>query len=39
VAELDAGNRPEFPVAVEVGTADGTVTAEMTVVWTLRPHR
>jgi acyl-coenzyme A thioesterase PaaI-like protein len=38
-AELAAGGRPEFPVRVEVSRADGTVTAEMTVVWTLRPHR
>ncbi|WP_027346044.1 DUF4442 domain-containing protein [Hamadaea tsunoensis] len=39
LAELDAGVRPEFGVAVEIATVDGTVTAEMTVVWTLRPHR
>jgi acyl-coenzyme A thioesterase PaaI-like protein len=39
VAELDTGTRPEFSVQVDIGTADGTVTAEMTVVWTLRPHR
>ncbi|WKU03881.1 DUF4442 domain-containing protein [Micromonospora sp. HUAS LYJ1] len=39
LAELDAGQRPEFPVAVEIGTPDGTVTATMTVLWTLRPHR
>lgn len=39
VAELDGGARPEFPVHVEVATEDGTVTAEMTVVWTLRPDR
>ncbi|HEY0696517.1 MAG TPA: DUF4442 domain-containing protein, partial [Micromonospora sp.] len=38
VAELDAGTRPEFPVRVEIATADGTVTGEMTVVWTLRPQ-
>ncbi|MER5435441.1 DUF4442 domain-containing protein [Streptomyces sp. NPDC002588] len=37
VAELDAGQRPEFPVTVEIRRADGAVTAEMTVVWTLRP--
>lgn len=37
VAELDAGGRPEFDVHVEIATEDGTVTAEMTVVWTLRP--
>jgi hypothetical protein len=39
VAELDAGQRPEFPVEVEIGTEDGTVTGTMTVVWTLRPNR
>ncbi|MET8829390.1 DUF4442 domain-containing protein [Streptomyces sp. NPDC004610] len=39
VAELDAGERPEFPVAVEIRREDGAVTTEMTVVWTLRPGR
>jgi acyl-coenzyme A thioesterase PaaI-like protein len=39
VAELDAGGRPEFPVHVDIGTEDGVITAEMTVIWTLRPHR
>ena len=39
LAELDAGERPEFEVAVELTTADGTVTGEMTVLWTLRPNR
>ncbi|MFF5160321.1 DUF4442 domain-containing protein [Streptomyces sp. NPDC000348] len=38
VAELDAGVRPEFPVAVAVRREDGAVTGEMTVVWTLRPN-
>ncbi|MCK1819033.1 DUF4442 domain-containing protein [Streptomyces sp. XM83C] len=38
VAELDAGQRPEFPVTVEIRRADGAVTGEMTVVWTLRPN-
>ncbi|MFD9718044.1 DUF4442 domain-containing protein [Streptomyces sp. NPDC059076] len=38
VAELDAGQRPEFPVHIELQRADGAVTGEMTVVWTLRPH-
>jgi acyl-coenzyme A thioesterase PaaI-like protein len=37
MAELDAGVRPEFPVHVEIATADGVVTAELTVAWTLRP--
>jgi acyl-coenzyme A thioesterase PaaI-like protein len=39
VAELDAGERPEFPVEVSVTRADGTETARITVVWTLRPNR
>ncbi|MCX5138753.1 MULTISPECIES: DUF4442 domain-containing protein [unclassified Streptomyces] len=38
VAELDAGKRPEFPVTIEITRADGAVTGEMTVVWTLRPN-
>ena len=38
-AELAAGQRPEFPVRVEITRADGAVTAEMTVQWTLRPNR
>jgi acyl-coenzyme A thioesterase PaaI-like protein len=36
LAEVDAGVRPEVPVAVQVATEDGTVTAELSVVWTLR---
>lgn len=39
VAELNAGQRPEFAVAVEVAMVDGTPCAEMNVVWTLRPNR
>lgn len=39
VAELDAGERPEFPVRVEIATEEGKPTSEMTVIWTLRPHR
>ncbi|MDR6979517.1 acyl-coenzyme A thioesterase PaaI-like protein [Streptomyces sp. 3330] len=38
VAQLDAGERPEFPVAIEIRRADGAVTGEMTVTWTLRPN-
>ncbi|MFD8921022.1 DUF4442 domain-containing protein [Streptomyces sp. NPDC059569] len=38
VAELDAGERPEFPVSVTLTREDGAVTGEMTVVWTLRPN-
>ncbi|MFJ4923112.1 DUF4442 domain-containing protein [Streptomyces sp. NPDC088725] len=37
VAELDRGVRPEFPVTVAITRADGAVTAEMIIVWTLRP--
>ncbi|MFR9725124.1 DUF4442 domain-containing protein [Streptomyces sp. MS19] len=37
-AELAAGGRPEFPVTVAVRRADGAVTSEMTVRWTLRPN-
>jgi len=39
IAELDAGKRPEFPVTVTLHTDDGTVTGEMTILWTLRPNR
>ncbi|WP_432172410.1 DUF4442 domain-containing protein [Streptomyces sp. Tue6028] len=38
VAELDAGRRPEFPVAIAIQRGDGAATGEMTVVWTLRPN-
>ncbi|MFJ8233428.1 DUF4442 domain-containing protein [Streptomyces sp. NPDC094448] len=37
VAELDAGERPEFDVTVEIRRADGAVTGLMTITWTLRP--
>lgn len=36
LAELEAGTRPEFDVAVEIANAEGVVTAEMTVTWTLK---
>ncbi|MFB9883484.1 DUF4442 domain-containing protein [Planobispora siamensis] len=39
VAKLDAGERPEFDVAVDIKTADGTLVSQMTVAWTLRPNR
>jgi acyl-coenzyme A thioesterase PaaI-like protein len=39
VAELDAGQRPEFPVAVRIEREDGTVAGEMTITWTLRPNK
>ncbi|MFI7241206.1 DUF4442 domain-containing protein [Streptomyces qinglanensis] len=38
VAELDRGERPEFPVRVALRRPDGAVSSEMTVVWTLRPN-
>jgi hypothetical protein len=38
VAQLDAGERPEFPVTIEIRRADGAVTGEMTAIWTLRPN-
>uniref|UniRef100_A0AAU3IDZ5 DUF4442 domain-containing protein n=1 Tax=Streptomyces sp. NBC_01393 TaxID=2903851 RepID=A0AAU3IDZ5_9ACTN len=38
VAELDAGQRPEFPVDIAIRRGDGAVTGEMTVIWTLRPN-
>jgi hypothetical protein len=37
-AELDAGQRPEFTVAVTIA-CDGAVATEMTVTWTLGPNR
>ncbi|MEU6854783.1 DUF4442 domain-containing protein [Actinacidiphila alni] len=39
VADLDKGERPEFPVEVSITREDGAETAHMTVVWTLRPNR
>ncbi|MCM2391620.1 DUF4442 domain-containing protein [Streptomyces albipurpureus] len=38
IAELDGGARPEFPVHIAIQRADGAVSGEMTIVWTLRPH-
>lgn len=38
VAQLDAGERPEFLVNVAITREDGAVTGEMTIVWTLRPN-
>ncbi len=38
VAELEAGERPEFRVGVEIATEEGKPTGEMAIVWTLRPH-
>jgi acyl-coenzyme A thioesterase PaaI-like protein len=39
IAELDTGERPEFPVTIAIRREDGAVTGEVTVVWTLRPHQ
>ncbi|MDX3237853.1 DUF4442 domain-containing protein [Streptomyces sp. ME03-5709C] len=38
IAELDEGERPEFPVTVAIQREDGAVTGEMSIVWTLRPN-
>ncbi|GHJ32931.1 MULTISPECIES: DUF4442 domain-containing protein [Streptomyces] len=38
IAELDAGQRPEFPVNIAISREDGAVTGEMSIVWTLRPQ-
>ncbi|MFE0626018.1 DUF4442 domain-containing protein [Streptomyces sp. NPDC058864] len=38
IADLDRGERPEFPVTVALQREDGAVTGEMTIVWTLRPN-
>jgi acyl-coenzyme A thioesterase PaaI-like protein len=37
IAELDAGQRPEFAVDCTIRNAEGVTTAEMTVLWTLKP--
>jgi acyl-coenzyme A thioesterase PaaI-like protein len=39
LAELESGERPEFEVDVKLTDGEGTVTAAMTVLWTLRPNR
>ncbi|MEI2727702.1 MAG: DUF4442 domain-containing protein [Candidatus Nanopelagicales bacterium] len=39
LAELEAGGRPEFLVEIDLATADGTVTGQMTIVWTLKPNK
>ena len=39
LAELDAGERPEFAVDVTITDADDRETTRMTVLWTLRPNR
>jgi acyl-coenzyme A thioesterase PaaI-like protein len=37
IAELDSGERPEFAVDCTIRDAQGVTTAEMTVLWTLKP--
>lgn len=39
VAQLDAGRRPEFDVAVDVRNAEGAVVCSLTLTWTLRPNK
>ncbi|MEO3870299.1 DUF4442 domain-containing protein [Nonomuraea sp. B12E4] len=39
VGALDAGERPEFDVAVDVRNGDGEVVCVLNVTWTLRPNR
>jgi acyl-coenzyme A thioesterase PaaI-like protein len=39
IAELTAGERPVFPVSIEITREDEAVTTTMTVIWTIRPHR
>jgi acyl-coenzyme A thioesterase PaaI-like protein len=39
IAELDAGRRPEFDVAITLANGEGATTGEMIVTWTLRPNR
>ncbi|GAA5190001.1 DUF4442 domain-containing protein [Rugosimonospora acidiphila] len=38
LAELDAGQRPEFTVTVDLTRGDGAVAAQLRIVWTLRPN-
>ncbi|NRQ40403.1 DUF4442 domain-containing protein [Nonomuraea sp. NN258] len=39
IDKLDAGERPEFDVAVDIKNAEGTVVSTFTITWTLRPNR
>lgn len=39
IAELEAGQRPEFTVDVTLSDPSGAETGEMRIVWTLRPNR
>jgi acyl-coenzyme A thioesterase PaaI-like protein len=38
LAELESGHRPEFRVEIALETEDGTVTGQMSVLWTLKPN-
>ena len=38
LAELESGHRPEFRGAIALETEDGTVTGQMSVLWTLKPN-
>lgn len=38
VKELDVGERPEFPVNIDITREDGAVTGQMAIIWTLRPN-
>jgi len=39
LAELDAGQRPEFSVEIDLTDDSGKATGRMTVLWTLRPNK
>lgn len=39
LGELDRGGRPEFLVEIDLTSSDGTVTGQMTIVWTLKPNK
>lgn len=39
MAQLDAGQRPQWTIAVSLATEDWTVTGEATFLWTLKPLR
>ena len=39
IAELEAGNRPEFTVDVAIRDESGTQTGAMTIIWTLKKLR
>ncbi len=39
LAELHGGARPEFQVDITIADAQGNVTGQMYVIWTLKPNR